>query len=312
MANLWYIQVNRYCNNQCHFCANPSNWRNISYERGIELIDWLVKMWYDGVIFTGWEPTLSKDLPKWIQYAKSKWLWVRMISNGMMCSDEKFVKNLADHWLDLVHFSVYSCFEKIHDFLTATPGSWQKLMKSITFALKHGIRVQINTVINHYNETHLDKTVKFLTKHFPKIKHFVWNNLDPEMMRKTETAWSTLPNFDNFKPSLNRALEFLTSTWRTFRVEKMPLCYIRGFEWSSVETRKIVKDEERIVYFLDFRETIHETHWWNEKLPKCKTCDLNSICSGVYEWKKYYNYVDVYPQKLTLEEKQKIIDFIRL
>jgi len=52
----------------------------------------------------------------------------------------------------------------------------------------------------------------FLTKTFPPIKHFVWNNLDPEMMRKTDTALSTLPNFDNFKPSLNRAMNYLQST----------------------------------------------------------------------------------------------------
>lgn len=311
MANIWYIQVNRFCNNQCHFCSNPSNWENISYERGIELIDDFKKRNYDGIIFTGGEPTLSPDLPKWIEYSKKIWLHARMISNGMMCSNEKFVKKLADSGLELVHFSVYSCYDKVHDFLTDTPGSWKKLMKSITFSLKYGIRVQINTVINHYNETHLDKTVKFLVKHFPQIRHFVWNNLDPEMMRKTETAWSTLPNFDNFKPSLNEALRFLQNSWRTFRVEKMPLCYIRGFEFASTETRKIVKEEERIVYFLDFREKIHETEWWHEKLPKCQNCDLNSICSGVYEWKKYYNYVDVYPQKLTLQEKQKIIEQIK-
>lgn len=229
----------------------------------------------------------------------------------MMCANEKMVEKLANSGLELAHFSVYSCYEQVHDFLTATPGSWKKLMKSITFALKHGIRVQINTVINHYNETHLDKTAIFLVKHFPQIKHFVWNNLDPEMMRKTETAWSTLPNFDNFKPSLNRALAFLEKSGRTFRVEKMPLCYIRGFEWASTETRKIVKDEERIVHFLDFRETIHETQWGHEKLPKCKTCDLDSICSGIYEWKKYYSFVDVYPQKLSLPEKQKIIEKIK-
>ena len=85
-------------------------------------------------------------------------------------------------------------------------------MKSITNALNYGIRVQINTVINHYNQGHLDKTVKFLTKHFPPIQHFVWNNLDPEMMRKTDTAWSTLPDFDAFKPSLARAMQYLEST----------------------------------------------------------------------------------------------------
>jgi hypothetical protein len=87
--------------------------------------------------------------------------------------------------------------------------------------------VQINTVVNHYNQDHLDKTVIFLVKNFPSIRHFVWNNLDPMMMRKTQTALSTLPDFDKFKPSLKRAMDFLSSTSRTFRAEKMPLCYIR-------------------------------------------------------------------------------------
>jgi MoaA/NifB/PqqE/SkfB family radical SAM enzyme len=39
MANIGYIQVNRHCNNACHFCSNPSNGQNISYEEGIALID---------------------------------------------------------------------------------------------------------------------------------------------------------------------------------------------------------------------------------------------------------------------------------
>jgi hypothetical protein len=59
----------------------------------------------------------------------------------------------------------------------------------------------------------------------------------------------------------------------------MPLCYIRGYEWCSTETRKIVKNEERIIHFLDFREEIHETDFEHEKLEACKKCDLNSICS---------------------------------
>ena len=311
MANIWYIQVNRYCNNQCHFCSNPSNWNNISYERWIELLDDFKKKKYAWVIFTGWEPTLSPDLPKWIEYSKKLWLWNRIISNWMKCSDYEYTKKLADSWLELVHFSVYSCYEKVHDFLTDTPWSWKKLMMSITNALKYWIRVQINTVINHYNEKHLDKTVKFLVKTFPPIHHFIWNNLDPEMMRKTDIAKSTLPNYDNFKPSLNRAMIFLESTWRSFRVEKMPLCYIRWFEWSSTETRKIVKDEERIIHFLDFREEIHETDFEHEKLEECKNCDLNSICSWIYEHKKYYNYVNVYPQKLDKKEKEEIIKKIK-
>jgi MoaA/NifB/PqqE/SkfB family radical SAM enzyme len=150
-----------------------------------------------------------------------------MISNGMMCANPTFMKKLSDAGLELVHFSVYSCHAQIHDFLTDTPGSWVKLMKSITNALNNGIRVQINTVINHYNETHLDATVQFLVKHFSPIRHFVWNNLDPLMMRKTDTAWSTLPNYDNFAPSLGKAMKFLEDSGRTFRVERVPLCYMQ-------------------------------------------------------------------------------------
>ena len=104
---------------------------------------------------------------------------------------------------------------------------------------------------------------------------------------------------------------FLESTWRTFRAEKVPLCYIRWYEWSSTETRKIVKNEERIVHFLDFRETLHEINFEHEKLSECSKCDLNSICSGVYEHKKFYNYVKVYPQKLDIKEKEQIIKKIR-
>lgn len=311
MANIWYIQVNRHCNNACHFCSNPSNWNNISYEKWIKLLDDFKSKNYHWIIFTWWEPTLSPDLPKWIEYSKKLWLGNRMISNWMMCSNKAFVEKLANSGLELVHFSVYSCYEKVHDFLTDTPWSWKKLMMSITNALNSWIRVQINTVITHYNETHLDKTVKFLSKTFPPITHFVWNNLDPEMMRKTDIALTTLPNFDNFKLSLNNAMNYLDSIWSSYRAEKLPLCYIRWHEWSSTETRKIVKQEERIIHFLDFRDEIRETDFEHEKLPECKKCDLNSICSGIYEHKKFYSYVNVYPQKLSIEEKQQIITKIK-
>lgn len=311
MANIGYIQVNRHCNNACHFCSNPSNGNNITYERWIELIDDFIARWYRGVIFTGGEPTLSPDLPKWISYTVEKGIENRIISNGMLCSNPAYMKRLADAGLQLVHFSVFTCHDKIHDFLTDTPGSWKKLMMSITNALNCGVRVQINTVINHYNQWHLDKTVKFLVKHFPQIRHFVWNNLDPEMMRKTKTAWSTMPDFDTFSEPLKKAMAFLESSGRTFRAEKVPLCYIRWFEHVSTETRKIVKDEERIVHFLDFREMIHETDWDHGKPKDCKSCDLEAICGWIYERKKYYDYVKVYPQKLTNNEKNEIISKIR-
>ena len=133
------------------------------------------------------------------------------------------------------------------------------------------------------------------------------------MMRKTKTAISTLPNFDNASITLINAMSFLENTWRTCRVERLPLCFMRWYEWVSTETRKIVKDEERIVHFLDEREYVRQYwDWWeHEKLQECNDCDLNSICAGVYEYNKYYNYIKVYKQKLSVDEKKKIIDKIK-
>jgi len=56
---------------------------------------------------------------------------------------------------------------------------------------------------------------------------------------------------------------------------------MRGFERASTETRKMVKEEERLVYFLDFRESINDKgeDFIHDKFPKCSKCDLNSICA---------------------------------
>ncbi len=323
MANIGYIQVNRHCNNACHFCSNPSNGKNISYEKWVEIIDDFIVRQYRGVIFTGGEPTLSPDLPRWISYARDVGIESRIISNGMMCASFPYMKKLADAGLELVHFSVYSWNPKIHDFLTDTPGSWKRLMLSIGNAIKLWVRVQINTAINHYNQSHLDITVQFLVKQFPQLQHFVWNNLDPLMMRKTDTALSTIPDFAAFELPLRRAMQYLESSGRTFRVERVPLCYMRGYEHFSTETRKIVKDEERIVHFLDERNIVEQKSEWfiHDKAEACKSCDLNLICAGIWLAKPatifwtdhpgYYDFVEYRPQKLTKIEKQKIIDTIK-
>lgn len=307
MANIWYIQVNRICNNKCIFCSNPSNSRNISYKKWINFIDDFIARNYAGIIFTWWEPTLSKDLQKWVEYSTKKWINCRIISNGMKCSSEEYAKSLKDAWLSMAHFSLYSYIPKVHNFLTRTPWSYEKILKAIQNSLKLWIEVQLNCVINKYNENHLDKTVKFVIKNFPQIKHFVWNNLDPQMMEQNTLSLSALPDFEKSSKSLLKALEFLKKTERTFRVERFPLCFMRWFEYASTETRKIVKEEERLIHFLDFRDTFIDKNFFHEKDEKCKICDLNNICAWIYEKETYYNYVNVVPQKLTKEEFEKII-----
>lgn len=143
------------------------------------------------------------------------------------------------------------------------------------------------------------------------------------MMRKSEVALSTIPDFSIFELPLRRALQYLEDTWRTFRVERVPLCYMRGFEYASTETRKIIKWEERTIHFLDERKISEQPSEWffHDKSSVCDSCDLNDICGGIWFaqpvrafWEDhpgYYNFVEYRPQKVSDLEKNAIIQKIK-
>ena len=51
---------------------------------------------------------------------------------------------------------------------------------------------------------------------------------------------------------------FLHRNAKTFRAERVPLCYMRRFPWASTETRKIIKEEERSIRFLDDKGLVRQ------------------------------------------------------
>jgi len=307
MANIGYIQITRLCNQECRFCSNPPNQRTLSFERGKKFIDEYFRKGYEGVILTGGEPTLSENLPKFIEYCAKRKFYCRIITNGQKLADFSYLKSLIKAGLHHINLSIYSYKEKVQDFLTNNKGSLKNIIKALKNLKKiSGIDVNINTVINKYNANHLSETTKWLIKRFPFIRHFVWNNLDP-LMNRASINTDTIPKLNDFELELHRAMEFLENTGRTFRVERVPLCYMSGYEHCSTETRKIVKQEERSVRFLDEKNFVRQIKWEYEKTECCKICTLNSICAGLWQMDKYYSSKELYPLFI---DKTKIVEKI--
>jgi hypothetical protein len=124
----------------------------------------------------------------------------------------------------------------------------------------------------------------------------VWNNLDPSMGRAEVNQAQFTPRLADFELSLERALRHLHKGGRTFRVEKVPLCYLGGFGWASTETRKIVKGEERIVHFLDAKQTVRQTDWGHVYADGCAACTLRPICGGLFDRGAAYDPAELAPQ----------------
>ena len=294
MANLGYVQVVRTCNQRCRFCSNPDKEVTASLDELKGRVDDLMTRGYDGIILTGGEPTQCPELPELIEYCNTKGIAVRMITNGQNSADESYAQRLYDAGLRHAHVSVHSNNAKLQGWLAGKEDSLEKIILALDHFTRLGINVDINITIQHYNADHLDRIVGWLVTKWPKLHHFVFNNLDPTSDRVAENP-DCVPKLYEMEVSLARALAFLQKSGRSFRVERVPLCYMVEFAWASTETRKIIKGEERVVHFLDERGTVRQTTWEHGKAEVCASCKLNPICAGLFEMDRFYQSAELYP-----------------
>ena len=294
MANLGYLQLTRGCLQACRFCSNPPTGVELDEPALRAEIDRLVELGYDGIILTGGEPTLSSMLFPALAYAREKKLFSRMITNGQRLSKRDFFQRCVDAGLSHIHVSLHSHRREVHDFITRYPSAYDHLVGCLELVPEMGITCDINTVINSYNADHLHEIVIWLCERFPFIRHFVWNNMDPDG-NEAENNPDCIARHYEFQLSLELAMEYLHRTGRTFRAERVPLCYMPRFAWASTETRKIIKEEERCIRFLDDKGFVRQLEFLHGKGDACDHCRFDSICAGMFSMAKSYDERELSP-----------------
>lgn len=294
MANLGYLQLTRGCLQACRFCSNPPTGVELSEDEMRAEIDGLVALGYDGVILTGGEPSLSPLLFPALEHARKVGLHSRMITNGQRLSQKDFFRRAVDAGLTHVHVSLHSHRREVHDFITQYPGAWDHLVKCLSHVPDLDVTCDINTVINTYNADHLHQIVIWLCERFPFLRHFVWNNMDPDG-NKAEENPDCIPHHHEFQVSLELAMDYLVSTGRTFRAERVPLCFMKRFAWASTETRKIIKEEERCIRFLDGKGFVRQLEFLHGKGEVCDACRFDPICAGMFSMAKTFHEKELCP-----------------
>ncbi len=296
MANIGYIQLVRHCNNHCAFCSNPETDLDFTADQIRGFIDDLKGRGYFGIILTGGEPTLSPHLVDAIRYGREQDMHVRMITNASRLADPDFCEEVVEAGLQHVHVSLYSTRAEVEEKLRGVPGALKRTLKALENLRRHADRVTVNlnSVINSMNTDHLHETIEVVCTRFPFITHVVWNNLDPSIGR-TEQSRLYAPRMADLEHSLKLATDWLTGTGRTYRIERVPLCYMTEQAHCSTETRKIVKEEERIVHFLDEKGMVRQTEWDHFYGEACARCTLRPVCGGLYDKGDAYDPRELYP-----------------
>lgn len=296
MAQLGYIQLIRRCNQSCRFCSNPANGRELPLRRAKRLLDGYRRRGYDGVILTGGEPTLYPRLEEVIAYASERGMPCRLITNGQRLAEPAYLDRLLAAGLRQLHVSAHSHRAAVQAQITGNPQSLANVVRALAHLGRRRVDVCISQTVCRQNQDHVHHAVRWLCERFPYLRHFSWTWLDPLVERVARDP-SSIPTLAAAGRPLLEAMRWLEATGRTFRVEKVPLCYMGEFAHCSTETRALVKGEARAVHFLDRRRHHREDRWRYGKAAACRRCSLDAICAGLWDMGGAYDPAELRPRQ---------------
>ncbi len=151
--------ITKACNMKCKFCFATFNDLGVvkhDLKQSKKIISEVAKSGFTKITFAGGEPTLVKELPEIVKYAKELGLITTIVTNGAKLSQRGLLDRLAPH-LDWIALSIDTLNHDLNlKSGRAINGGKTTLTKSYFIELINTLRllkikVKINTVVSKYN-----------------------------------------------------------------------------------------------------------------------------------------------------------------
>ena len=192
------------CNLKCKYCHNPdlvSNNSNLKTYSDVYVLKLLKERasLIDGVVITGGEPTLSKDIDNFIQKIKEIPLKIKIDTNG---SNPYVIEKLLNMDLvDYIAIDIKTSPEK-YESLTDTYIDFCRINETIKLVKESGIDYELRTTCTPYFVTMDDfKAIKNEVDHVKKyyLQQFVNKiTLDPQLKNYVPYTIAVLNEFRDF------------------------------------------------------------------------------------------------------------------
>ena len=292
-----YVEITRDCNLGCIFCSVAGTEKVVHGVR--ELEDFLRRQeerGFEKVLITGGEPLLSQELERLVRYALS--LGFREVSiqtNGTLMSKEK-ARSLKEAGVDQVVFSIHSHLPLMVDRIMKGKGVLKKQLTGLVNAYEAGLVTCVTVVITRQNYRILPSFLGFMVENYPFVKHYTLNFVDP--VGRSEGRKEIVPKYSELEPFLLSTLLLLENAGKSFRVERVPLCYMTEFAEYSTELRRIVTEEPNVVKRRG-EGIIHVKNYFEREYvygEACSQCWLKAVCPGVKDgYAELYGTDELYP-----------------
>ena len=284
------------CNNDCLFCSIPKKEVSLTYEEICRKIDRYKKDGFDQVTITGGEPTLHPDLIRIIEYIKKNGMAARLVTNGTQLTEER-IRQLIDAKLNYLTFSVHTLDGKKAKIISDnTDYDLSKVISMVKYAVKKGLHVYYNITITKMNYKELPDIAKFIVKELSGIHMINFNYVDiwgNTALEKNKDEMSV--RYYLAELYFIEAFNILKKNNVNFRAERIPLCYLVGFEEYSSDYNRITNLEEPKTDFIE-RNVVEVTGKDYKKGDACKSCRYSKNCFGLANhYADTYGFKELYP-----------------
>ncbi len=278
------LKVGFACNNRCLFCAQGEKRRNTGLVPAAQLVEHLRSAHVPGrgLVLTGGEPTLRKDIVELVRVARGcGYSPIQIQTNGRMLSYSDLVQRLIDAGVTEFSPALHGPTAAVHDALTRSEGSFDQTVAGIENAVASGAVVVTNSVVVRQNLDHLSATVDVLAD----------LGVYKAQLALVHPVGTAMERFDQVVPRISlaaRAIRLAVERGRErglmMVVEAVPLCLLRGLEDAVVEsaipeTTVVDADGEHFA-FSDWRRENGKSNG-----PPCERCERRSDCEG--PWREY-------------------------
>lgn len=151
------LELTYKCNWRCVFCYNPRHHdkRPLSLDEWLGVLDELRALGTLYIGLTGGEPLTHPDFFAIGKGVRERAFALRILSNGALIT-ESVADGIAELAPMAVEMSIHGSNAETHERATATPGSFEALLKGVDRLLQREVPVVLKTPVTRMNEDEID------------------------------------------------------------------------------------------------------------------------------------------------------------
>jgi len=281
------LKVGFQCNNRCRFCVQ-GNKREIYPNKSDKEVRVILKkrsLTYQGVVFTGGEPTIRKELIEWVKYAKDLgYQKIQVQTNGRLFAYKEYCREIIEAGANEFGPALHGSKTEIHDYLTRSPGSFEQTVQGIKNLISLGQYVGTNSVITKVNYRDLPNLARLLVSLKVNQFQFAFMHINSLIANDPRQVKEIVPRHSKVEPYVKKGLQIGIEAGIPVMTEAIPYCLMKNYENFIAE--RIIPDTD--VFDADFEVadyTKYRRTKGKAKGPNCRKCKHYKICEG--PWKEY-------------------------